>query len=274
MYCSNCNRPLTNDANFCTWCGAKVDAADIPPVPESTQKHCAKCSSPLEENSKFCTKCGAPVEGAIVTTAAEDDHTQSPPIPTTENAAPKAAASRIILARSSVYTQELETWRKNALKVCSIWTIAFIICLTIICMGPYLVELLQGNDHITMENWSWITMCLGLIITGFIAPKFIERINEVYARCQPYCETESLILDDEKIYGESSKGRVLLSYEDISSVTFQKYKHNEPIFGQIPSFENNMLRIRDQKGNYYTFYSFINCNELKSIIDLRIAQRA
>lgn len=61
--CASCGAPLTEDAKFCTSCGAKVEE----PSPEVVEAEvvpptCASCGAPLEDEANFCTQCGTKVE--------------------------------------------------------------------------------------------------------------------------------------------------------------------------------------------------------------------
>lgn len=46
MYCNQCGKEISNETEFCTYCGASVG------------KVCTECGSPIFEGSHFCVKCG------------------------------------------------------------------------------------------------------------------------------------------------------------------------------------------------------------------------
>jgi predicted amidophosphoribosyltransferase len=57
--CSNCQRQLPSNSQFCTGCGSKIDDADTnQPIVRNV---CQKCKKYLSPNSSFCTGCGAKV---------------------------------------------------------------------------------------------------------------------------------------------------------------------------------------------------------------------
>ena len=50
-FCVKCNAKMTDDAKFCTECGAEQPVVN----------KCKKCGNLLDENTAFCTNCGTPV---------------------------------------------------------------------------------------------------------------------------------------------------------------------------------------------------------------------
>ncbi len=53
--CPECGDPIAEDEKFCNKCGAKVKAV-------SRSKFCSKCGDPIAEDENFCNKCGAKVK--------------------------------------------------------------------------------------------------------------------------------------------------------------------------------------------------------------------
>ena len=52
MKCANCNKEIPNDAKFCLYCGAKLNAEII----------CPHCATKLPQESLFCSNCGKQVK--------------------------------------------------------------------------------------------------------------------------------------------------------------------------------------------------------------------
>jgi predicted nucleic acid-binding Zn ribbon protein len=53
--CPECGDPIAEDEKFCNKCGAKVKAV-------SRSKFCSKCGDPITEDENFCNKCGAKIK--------------------------------------------------------------------------------------------------------------------------------------------------------------------------------------------------------------------
>lgn len=55
MYCGNCGKELKEDANFCIYCGTKVERYE-PPKP--TTQNCWNCGEVNTEEAVYCESCG------------------------------------------------------------------------------------------------------------------------------------------------------------------------------------------------------------------------
>lgn len=82
--CNKCGFPIKANKQFCTRCGAKVEATVVAPrsmqqAGASAQVQCSKCGAMLPAGKRFCTSCGAskgatigaPVNRAVAISAAQ-----------------------------------------------------------------------------------------------------------------------------------------------------------------------------------------------------------
>ena len=113
-----------------------------------------------------------------------------------------------------------------------------------------------------------------LIAAFFVCTAIIkgrrERLEEIDGRYKYFASLESLVADGEKIYGTTIRGPIALYYNQIESTG---------IFVQPWEIASNdtvtvcdAFAVRDTAGNSYQFYSFQNCNELKTVIDMKITE--
>ena len=49
MKCRNCGKEISDNSNFCRFCGTMIEKA-----------YCRRCGAVLEQDSAFCSECGAP----------------------------------------------------------------------------------------------------------------------------------------------------------------------------------------------------------------------
>lgn len=60
--CTNCGKPLTENAKFCKHCGTPVTYENIPTVSTFANPNvCINCGGSLTEGAKFCKHCGKPI---------------------------------------------------------------------------------------------------------------------------------------------------------------------------------------------------------------------
>ncbi|MBQ6215444.1 MAG: zinc-ribbon domain-containing protein [Oscillospiraceae bacterium] len=52
MICSNCNKTIPDDSEFCVYCGNKI----------VIENRCKKCGAIILEDSNYCQYCGSPIE--------------------------------------------------------------------------------------------------------------------------------------------------------------------------------------------------------------------
>lgn len=98
MICWNCKKEISDRANFCTYCAAKVERAAVPAA-----KFCTECGRAIAAEARFCTHCGAKAEmhapapaAAPVIPAAELEPIAPDPAAEPAVAPEPAAASEII----------------------------------------------------------------------------------------------------------------------------------------------------------------------------------
>lgn len=62
MLCKKCGNEITDGANFCKFCGIKIEREEIETIADESIQLCRKCKAELKNNALFCSKCGTSVK--------------------------------------------------------------------------------------------------------------------------------------------------------------------------------------------------------------------
>lgn len=228
--------------------------------------YCSNCGANVK--GRFCSKCGAKVEEQT-----NSEQHRTPPVETVvnmENESNIGVKSNIVI-RSENCTQLVEENKKASDKSSnSILTAAGVIGI-IIMFSPYLFAVLDDKKLSQAEGLPLpiVFLILAMIIVAWIAvSKQTKAARELYNKYKEYCSTEVLVADERKIFGSTSKGEVTLTYEQIESVGFSPNVWSPSERKAV--FPNDIFTVRDIAGNEFVFYSFSNCKELKTVIDMQL----
>ncbi len=138
-----------------------------------------------------------------------------------------------------------------------------------IMLMNYIIGLLEGKELSRIDPPSiWQALiAVGLISFDLYALNIrSKKTAPIITKYKQFCSTESLVLDNEKIYGSTTEGSIRLNYEQIGGVSITSTTCD---FDNV-TIGNDVLEIRDIVGNVFAFYSFSNCREIKNIIDMQI----
>ena len=223
---------------------------------------CSKCGA--EAFGPFCASCGAEI---IPPKSASEPKVQEP-APTNM---PKANIKPTILLKSTNCDASLRETEKKSRKLIN--TIDAIAAITFVFFYflPYIIGILNDENLKYVKPWPW-QMLVFLVIIWLIPIYAIHRRKritaEIYEKYMRYCSKETLIIDDQKIYGSTINNSVELPYERIRSINFTTYVENSNSYLSDPCCD--ILTIKDIDDKQYVFYSFANCREIKSVIDMQL----
>lgn len=228
--------------------------------------YCSNCGAEVKGN--FCSKCGAKIE--------EEIKKDTPPISqagssvNTESKLNKDAQPNILI-RSENCTELVEERKKANDKGLNqiLGSISFVVIL--VMFSPAIIALLEDKKLSQVDSVPlpvvFIMMAI-LVVFWVLVSKAGKKFNAVYNQYKQYCSTEVLIVEDGKVFGSTAKGSLTLKYDQIGSVTFSPNVYSPE--SKTPIIPNDILRIKDIAGNEFVFYSFRNCKELKTIIDMKL----
>lgn len=219
------------------------------------KKICPSCGWGNANTREKCSRCGTQLL-EVVASAESGVQFQSRMHQT--NAAP------VIQARSQPCYAQLDRKRKEAGK--AVGGIMWLgIGLTFLIAGgtEYIAAIIEDTPLKDVEGPSLLQCLLGLVVligSCILSKKLHDKVvSPIDAYCS-YCSVESLIVDDQKIYGSNTKGHVQFSYNNISGVRCR------PSDMGI----NDILEIQVVDGRIHTFYSFSNSRELQTVIQMNL----
>ncbi len=239
--------------------------------------YCPKCETMNRDTRTRCFNCGEPL---LPSTTVEPSKDESPQEDVTRqnpnNAVPpkehKRASPASILSRSVSAKPEMERWKKDNLKTAS--------RLPMVGAIPLLVFALFWAYAANSDNWDlrkmsetlsesvllWIIL-FGIVgVFSFMSTKLSREVDEMTASYLIACDTEYLVLDEEKIYGSTKHGSITLYYHQIHNV--RCIGSSMTIFNQNTNdFSYNRLVITDLSDNRFEFVSFANARELCTLIE-------
>ena len=186
----------------------------------------------------------------------------------------------MILARSvSGYTQvsaKVEELKKESRNK---GVASMITCCSFI-FGPLIMGMMKSGwerELMYAELYSsdlfkiWIIAdCLGLLIASVRAKDRLAKIQNIDNQYKYFASLESLVADGEKIYGSTIYGSIVLYYNQLESTGI--FVQPWEIWSNNTVTLCDAFAVRDTAGNSYQFYSFQNCNELKTVIDMKITE--
>lgn len=180
-----------------------------------------------------------------------------------------------ILCRSQSCLRNVEEQCEKGTKTFNNLTLIGMAIITAPIWIPWLKALFDefNRDPEMPSGGVMFLLCvLALVIYGLgrKTTSYIRNNIEVYRN---HCANEVLIVDEEKVYGGNSRGKVSIPMEEIASARYRAKT------GPIPGEErlhlsNAIFEIRDRSGKEYTFYTFTNCSELHSVIDMQLRRLA
>ena len=157
-----------------------------------------------------------------------------------------------VLLKSKNCSIELEAWKKekkNSAKGLDLVTLICAILMIYFVFGPHSSTL-----------WG-IVFVVASGILSYFTNKVSKSMTAEYDYFSSLCNTEYLLIYQDKICGECSKGDLLLSIKQIDKVTHSTLQHTDK-----EHFYNDQLLIYDTVGNCYRFMSFSNARELEMVI--------
>lgn len=143
----------------------------------------------------------------------------------------------------------------------------------LILFGPYILAIL--NDE-RLEFVEPLPMPLMLFIGAIeiamlvLFTKGLNKVREVYNTQKRYCDREVLFACDSRIYGSTMNASFDLPYTQIKEVRVKTRTDVHYSLERIPVFPTELLTIVDIRGKSYDFYSFRNCREIKTFIDMHV----
>lgn len=139
---------------------------------------------------------------------------------------------------------------------------------------PYLKAMLDGDigDADIPGTTYWVVALIGIGIISIVLSKVLSNISNNLELYRRHCTNEVLIVDDEKVYGGNTKGKICIPLEKIASVRYRPKTSPIPGEEKLP-VDNDIFEIRDIANNTYVFYSFANCGELHAVIDMQLRRR-
>lgn len=223
---------------------------------------CSQCGA--EAFGPYCSKCGAKID-------APKSVPENPP----QQAAPQSTANTqakpTILLKSTDCSAFVREAERRTTKILSSTLIVVSICTLCGVFYPNIVAFLTDTRAEFIDSLPLPVLLLlfaSLVVDLYIYYKQARKTADIVNKYMEYCSKENLIIDDQKIYGATMQGSVELSYDQISSVTFSTYTSSTNGFLTDPCCD--ILTIKDNRGKQYTFRSFTNCKEIKSVIDMQL----
>lgn len=228
--------------------------------------YCIKCGA--EVKGSFCSNCGTKVAEQT-----QNDQLKTNPVEQAfiTNSEANQRVNPNILVRSENCSRLVEETKKATDKEAnSILNTAGVLGL-ILLISPYLFAVLDGKKISQAKGLPGALVLLILImivVAMVVGIKQRMACRDICNKYNEYCSKELLVADEYKIYGSTTKGEIILDYDQIESVRFSPNVWSQS--ERKPLFSNDVFTVRDIAGNELVFYSFINCKELKIVIDMQM----
>ena len=213
----------------------------------------------------FCSNCGAEVTGAYCSNCGAKINNVNP-----MSQPPRFESQRkqSVLLRStncSSLVGESEEKVDRGLNLC-LWASSLAIGAAL--LSPYIYAILNDEDLDRVKSLPLgvqflLLACLGVVI--FVVVRERNRAKEIHTRYRRYCSAETLTIEEMKVYGSTMQGSFELPFAQIKNVSQTAHLGLSQKNPADPFCD--MLRIQEVSGKKHTFYSFTNCNEIKSTIE-------
>ena len=206
---------------------------------------CRNCGSSLNPEDRFCAQCGTVNQYSIM------------------------KREPIQKIRSESCIEKIEKKEKELANFKNMILIFFSGMAILLTAYPYIVAILNDEnlDYVDPTPLPILFVAGGIIIFAVVINYILSKRHKPhFDRYKNYCATETLVVDSEKIYGTTMKGKIQLYYNQIklTKITLLSYDYDEE------DTYNDVLVIEDIVGNRFEFFSFKNCKDLKVIIDMEM----
>jgi len=224
---------------------------------------CPSCGFQNAPIRKTCARCSTALP------APPEVRPESAPVPV-PNAPKTSHAPVAIQVRSQSCDSKLEKARASNSRVISSLLILSTLPFFFIYILPYLSAIVKDEplEYVETPSFGVLLFCTAVIVAAIIAAKKLsEKANESFDFLHKNCSLETLIVDSEKIYGSTATETFSLPYNMISGVRFRPGSRDDY---RLSDFENDVLEILDLSLKVYRFYSFSNCKELCTVINMNL----
>lgn len=138
---------------------------------------------------------------------------------------------------------------------------------------PYIIAILERKNlsYVKPASLGITIFCFIMMITCVcIYGVLISKVHNAYTLYRNACSAETLIIDNEKVYGSTINEDLRLYFSQIQRVTHyqntQNTGKNLSKYGTVLT-KNDILEIQDTAGNTFIFHTFKNTPILKAAID-------
>ncbi len=217
---------------------------------------CPKCGNETADNGRYCTFCSAEL------------HPNPQPV----------NRPLVPLAQGSVARSRMEQWRETARKKSRIaqrvLELFFGIPAILVVLGVFsdedsrMYEIAQWIG----ENWWVMAISVALLLwVSWMVSRDLRAIEEIAEEFLPRCESESLVIDAEKIYGSTARGSFTIYRDKVRKVECKSCYYATRDKG-LDEFSYQVLTIYDATPRSFEFITFSNARELCTIIQSICAQ--
>lgn len=211
----------------------------------------------------YCEKCGTEFTGHFCSNCGAEAHGQAQ---SKQNVGAGRKENPYILTRSTSCTKLIEDEKKSVDKKINGAYVMLVIPVIIVFSWPIVVAWLE-NKKVNPDDmlplpvlllFAMIAVCSTIAMV-----KALNAVNKRYSEQKHNCSQEFLVVDEEKIYGSTLARKIELKYDQIISVRCQPS-------GRQSIVPNDIFTVTDVTGRIFKFYTFENCHELKTTIDMQI----
>lgn len=214
----------------------------------------------------YCEKCGSEVTGRFCSNCGAEAHGQAQ---SKQNVSAGRKENPYILTRSTSCTKLIEDEKKSVDKKINGAYIMLIIPVIIVFSWPIVVAWLEDkkvNPDDMLPLPVLLLFAMIAVCSTIAMVKALNAVNKRYSEQKHNCSQEYLVVDEEKIYGSTLGESIELQYDQIKSVRCHPS-------GRQSIVPNDIFAVTDVTGRVFMFYTFENCRELKTIIDMQIQKQ-